>query len=589
VTAVGLAQSLWLLLAALGLALPVRYAGIPLLGQGAFVAVGGYAVVLLGPGGTGLPLGVAAGLAVSLAAAAGYLTALATARLDGGYLALATWALAWLVQRAPTAFPDLLGGTEGFSRPAPARLVSRTLGIEVTLTDRTSLLLAAGCCLLALATLARLGRGPLGLELAGLRESAPLAASLGVPVAARRRAVLTWAAALGGLAGAGSTVLTGVISPADVSPLLSLELLAAVLIGPARWWGPVPGVALLAVLPAGPLAGAGSGGVPARGMLVGLLLLAGVVVPLVVRSARLRGWRVVLPGFLRPAQPEPPEPLEHRLEPLEPLEPRPDRLPELWPTVAARPQPALELVSASVRHSGGPVLDDVSLTLRHGEVHALIGPNGSGKSTLLEVLAGSLDAGAVRLGGVPHRARTPVHRARAGVVRTPQQPVVPAGLPPARQVALGASGNGRWSHAGLRQLLGTPLSRVQAAELRAWRAGILDALGLGRLAEADPSRLSTGERQLLQLARAVATGAPVLLFDEPAAGMTAAERAVLRDVLRLLADRGAAVAIVEHDLRLVAAVADRITVLDAGRVLASGAAATVRAEPRVRRALLGEE
>ncbi|MDQ1743655.1 MAG: branched-chain amino acid transport system ATP-binding protein livF, partial [Pseudonocardiales bacterium] len=544
---VGTAQSLWLLVAALGLALSVCYAGNPMLGQGAFLAVGGYAVALLGPGGSGLPLGVAAGLAVLLAAVAGYLTALATARLDAGYLALATWALAWLAQRVPTAFPKLFGGTEGLVRPAPARLVSRTLGIEVTLTDRLNLALAAACCLLVLLALYRLGRGPGGLELAGLREAPDLAASLGIPLAARRRAVLTATAALGGLAGAGSTVLVGVISPADVSPLLSLELLAAVLIGgTARSWGPVPGVLLLAVLPGGALAVTGAGGAPARGVLVALLLLAALAARALVRRQARRD-RPPPPG----SQPAPP----------------------------ARRGTGLELRSASVHYAGVTALDDVSLSLRPGQVHALIGPNGSGKSTLLDVLAGSLDAGTVRLGAAVLPAGTVCERVRAGVVRTPQHTTVPAGLSTVQQVALGARGGHCWPQSVPRHLLSTPRSRLQAARLRAGVTATLDGLGLGRLAGLDPAGLSTGERQLLQLARAVATGAPVLLFDEPAAGMTAAERAELRGVLRRLADDGATVGIVEHDLRLVAAVADQVTVLDAGRVLATGDAAAVRADP----------
>lgn len=560
---VGLAQSLWLLVAALGLALSVRYAAAPMLGQSAFVAVGGYGVALLGPGGAGLPLGVAAGLAVLLAAAAGYLTALGTARLDGGYFALATWTLAWLAQRALLAFPDLFGGTEGITRPAPAQLVSRTLGVQVTLTDRVNLGLAAGTCLLVLAGLYRLGRGPAGLDLAGLRESPDLAASLGIAVAARRRAVLTATAALGGVAGVGSTVLLGVISPADVSPLLSLELLAAVLLGwallggAAPWWSAAPGVAVLAVLPGGPLALTGPAvlaGAPWRAVLTALLLLAGVAA-LARRPARppVSGW--------------PPSP--------EPAAPR------------VRPGVRLELEHASVSYAGVTALDDVSLTLHGGQVHALIGPNGSGKSTLLGILAGDLDAGSIRLDGVPARTRSVPARVRAGVVRTPQQATVLAGLSPVGQVALGARGGGAWPQAVLRHLLGTPRSRLQTDRLRASAAGALNALGLGWIADLDPARLTTGERQLLQLARAMATGAPVLLFDEPAAGMTAAERGMLRRVLRGLADGGAAVLIVEHDLRLVAAVADRITVLDAGRVLATGEAASVRADPAVRQALLG--
>jgi branched-chain amino acid transport system permease protein len=593
VSAVGLAQSLWLLVAALGLALSVRYAGAPMLGQSAFLAVGGYGVALLGPGGAGLPLGIAAGLAVLLAAAGGCLTALGTARLDAGYFALATWTLAWLVQRALIAFPDVFGGAEGLTRPAPAGLLSRTLGIRLTLTDRINLGMAAGTCLLVLAALYRLSLGPAGLDLAALRESPELARSLGIPVAARRRAVLTATAALGGVAGAGSTVLLGVISPVDVSPLLSLELLMAVLLGgallgrtrlgrtrlgrtraggirlgrtrlggalggAALWWGPVLGVGLLSVLPGGPLAlpwPAELAGAPWRAVLTALLLLAVI--------AALGGRSVAGP----PARPWPP--------------------PTEQPSRPVKTGVRLDLAHASVSYPGVAALDDVSLTVHGGQVHALVGPNGSGKSTLLEVLAGDLGAGTVRLDGVPLRARSAPERVRAGVVRTSQRPIVLAELSPVQQVALAARGGAAWPQAVLRQLLATPRSRLQTAQLRATAAGALTALGLGHLADLDPARLTTGERQLLQVARAVATGAPVLLFDEPAAGMSAAERGVLQRLLRELADGGAAVLIVEHDLRLVAAVADRITVLDAGRVLATGEAAAVRADPAVRAALFG--
>ncbi|HEX8092689.1 ATP-binding cassette domain-containing protein, partial [Jatrophihabitans sp.] len=517
-----------------------------------------------------LPLGVAAGLAVLLGAAAGYLTALGTARLDGGYLALATWALAWLAQRATVAFPDVLGGTEGITRAVPARLVSRTLGIEFTLTEWINLSLAAGICVLTVAALYRLGRGPAALDLAGLRESPELAASLGVPVAARRRAVITGTAALGAVSGAGSAVLVGVISPADVSPLLSLELLAAVLVGGAvRWWGPVLAVAALAVLPTGASALTGSAGTPWRAMLAAVVLLAAVAVREL--SHRRFPHRTGRTPRRRPATAGPPSRPATAVPPSRP----------------ARDGVSLELAHASVGYAGVTALDEVSLTLSGGQVHALVGPNGSGKSTVLEVLAGGLDAGTLRIGGRLQRSGSVPGRVRAGVVRTPQQPVVLAGLSPARQVALGARGGRTWPQAVVRQLFGTPGSRRQAAELQAVVTGTLAALGLAPLADLDPARLTTGERQLLQVARAVATGAPVLLFDEPAAGMTAAERGQLRDVLRRLADDGAAVLVVEHDLRLVSAVADRVTVLDAGRVLATGEAVAVHADPAVRQALLG--
>jgi branched-chain amino acid transport system permease protein len=229
-------------------------------------------------------------------------------------------------------------------------------------------------------------------------------------------------------------------------------------------------------------------------------------------------------------------------------------------------------------------LDDAAIELRGGEVHALIGPNGSGKSTLLKALAGDLPVGEVEVHGHAHVGD--VHdRVRAGVVRTPQHTVVMPRLTADRQVAVGARGGSPDSWAVLRHLLATPSSRLraQAAVVRRAHADV----GLEHVVGADPGRLTSGDQRLLQIARAVATGAQVLLLDEPAAGMTADERSRLTAVLRTLAGNGSAVLLVEHDMRLVGEVADEVTVLDQGRVLATGTPTEVRADPAVRRAYLG--
>jgi branched-chain amino acid transport system permease protein len=569
VSAVEVAQALWLLVAALGLALSVSYAGLPILGQGAFVAVGGFGAALLGPGGAGLPLGLACLLAVGAAGTLGHLVALGAARLEGAYLALATWALAWLVHRSLLAFPDVSGGAQGLVRPAPARLVSPALGLELVLTPLTHVVLAGVLCALVLAALVRLDRGPGGLDLAALREGPALAASLGVPVAARRRAVLTATATLGGLSGAGTAVLLGLVAPADVSPLLSLQLFVAVLLGgTARWWGPVLGVAVLAALPpvADALAG-GAGVAPerARGVLTAALLVA----VLAARGPLRRRLR-------RPVADPPPR----AAAPLLPARGGP-RSP--WRPVLLR--------ACDVRASYGAlrVLDGVCLTLRGGQVHALVGPNGSGKSTLLKVLAGELepDAGSVEIGGRLQPARSsPERRVRSGVARTPQGTVVPA-LSPARQVAVAARGGNPARLAVARDLLATPSSRAAALTRARVADTALRLTALTDVGECDPAALTVGEQRLLQVARAVATGAGVLLLDEPAAGMTAGERERLRAVLRVLAGNGLAVLLVEHDMALVGAVADRVTVLAAGRVLATGRPDAVRADPAVRAAYLG--
>ncbi|MDT7570171.1 MAG: branched-chain amino acid transport system ATP-binding protein livF [Actinomycetota bacterium] len=562
-TAVELAQALWLLVAALGLSLSVQYAGLPVLGQGAFVAVGGVGTALLGPGGAGWPLGLAALSSVVLAAVIGQLVALAASRLEGAYLALATWALAWLVYRTMLAFPSAFGGAQGLVRRAPARVVSPGLGLELTLTPAVHVALASAVCAVVILALIRADRGPAGLDLAALREGPELAASLGVPVAARRRAVLSVTAALGAVSGAGTVVLLGLVAPADVGPLLSLQLFVAVLVGgAAAWWGPILGVALLTALPH--LADAAPGDAErARGVLTALLL----VVVLVVRHVLTR-LRTAAPEVSTTRAPTPPD-VAH---------PPADSHPVL-----------LEARGVVASYGALRALDGAAIELRAGDVHALIGPNGSGKSTLIKVLSGDLlpDAGEVLVAGRATTGTGAAARVAAGVAATPQRTVALARITPGRQVAIGVRGGSRPRYAVTRQLLATPSSRLAEQRTRLLVAAVLRETRLSAVATLPPAELTVGEQRLLQIARVLATGARVLLIDEPAAGMSADERATLRHVLRRLAGNGIAVLLVEHDMRLVNSVADRVTVLDAGQVIATGRPDEVRASAAVQRAYLG--
>jgi ABC-type branched-subunit amino acid transport system ATPase component/ABC-type branched-subunit amino acid transport system permease subunit len=563
VTTVELAQAAWLLVAALGLSLSVQYAGLPVLGQGAFVAVGGVGTALLGPGGAGWPLGLAASSSIAVAAVLGHLVALAARRLEGAYLALATWALAWLVYRAMLAFPSAFGGAQGLVRRAPAHLVSPSLGLDLTLTPWVLLCLALVICAVIVVVVVRLDHGPAGLDLAALREGPELAASLGVPVAARRRAVLTATAALGALSGAGTVVLLGLVAPADVSPLLSLQLFVAVLVGgAATWWGPVVGVALLTALPhvADLLPGDAERG---RGVLTAGLL----IVVLVVRSGLAR-LHSTASGFSSRAELSPDTP--HGTS---------DDRPVL-----------LRATDITASYGALRAVDGVGLQLRGGEVHALIGPNGSGKSTVLKVLAGEMrpDDGSVEIAGRVVTQSSQAERVLIGVAATPQRTVVLPRTAPVRQVAIGARGGSRPRQAVLRHLLVTPSARVATERAAQTVDSALRETRLSPIARVDPSELTIGEQRLLQIARALATGARVLLLDEPAAGMSADERARLRHVLRRLVGNRIAVLLVEHDMRLVNAVADHVTVLDAGQVIAAGRPDEVRANPAVQRAYLGQ-
>jgi ABC-type branched-subunit amino acid transport system ATPase component len=141
----------------------------------------------------------------------------------------------------------------------------------------------------------------------------------------------------------------------------------------------------------------------------------------------------------------------------------------------------------------------------------------------------------------------------------------------------------------VRHLVGTPTAAASQRALERTADAALETTGLQRHGAVSAATLPTGDQRLLQVARVVATGAQVLLLDEPAAGMTQAERERLVGVLRRMAGNGAAVLLVEHDMALVGRSADVVTVLDAGRVVASGTPAEVRADPAVQRAYLGEE
>ena len=246
-------------------------------------------------------------------------------------------------------------------------------------------------------------------------------------------------------------------------------------------------------------------------------------------------------------------------------------------------EPILSLRNLQKRFGGLAVTDDVSLDVDAGEIHAIIGPNGAGKTTLINEVSGvlPLDAGRIVFDG-QDVTRLPLHRrARLGLARSFQiTSVIPAFTALENTALAVQAGDGSSFR----------FFRPAASEARLNQAamGALDAVGLAARAGVPAGAMSHGEKRQLELAIALATKPRLLLLDEPLAGAGPEETERLIGILRGLRGRYTIV-LVEHDMQAVFALADRISVLVYGRVIATGATEAIRANPEVKRAYLGED
>ncbi|MEM7497918.1 MAG: ABC transporter ATP-binding protein [Pseudomonadota bacterium] len=245
--------------------------------------------------------------------------------------------------------------------------------------------------------------------------------------------------------------------------------------------------------------------------------------------------------------------------------------------------PILELEGVSKAFGALVVTDGVSLTLRHAECHALIGPNGAGKTTLMQQITGLAppDSGRIRFAGKDITELSPAARARAGLGRSFQISAVIPSFSALENAALAAQARAGSSFRFLRPARSE--RRLNDVAMTA-----LNRVGLAHRAAIPAGSLSHGERRLLELAVALAAEPKGLLLDEPMAGLGHAEGVALTERLAALA-REIPLLLVEHDMDAVFTLADRVSVLVAGRIIASGAPDAVRADPAAREAYLGEE
>jgi branched-chain amino acid transport system ATP-binding protein len=249
--------------------------------------------------------------------------------------------------------------------------------------------------------------------------------------------------------------------------------------------------------------------------------------------------------------------------------------------------PLLEIENVSKHFGGVTALERVSLCIRPGEIYGLIGPNGAGKTTLFNCITGlyTPEAGRVLLAGEPVE-RLKAHQVTAqGVARTFQNIRLFANMTALENVMVGR-------HVRTRAGVWAAVSRSAAARAEetaiARRAHeLLDYVGIGAHARALATHLSYGDQRRLEIARALATDPRLLALDEPAAGMNESETARLKTLLHAIRRDGVTVLIIEHDMKLMMDVCDRIAVLNFGKKIAEGAPAEIRCHPEVIAAYLG--
>jgi branched-chain amino acid transport system ATP-binding protein/branched-chain amino acid transport system permease protein len=532
-----LAGWVYLALAAEGLWLAAGLAGLPSLGQGAFMSIGAFTTALL-TARADWPAEATVPVAVGVTLGAGLAVGASVVRLPRLYVAVSTWILTWLVVLLATEFPGISGGAQGY-------VVTSSLdptGHYVLAVTLTIALVVAGMVL---------QQSTVGVRLRALRDFPAAAVRLGAPRERLLLGAFAASAAVGGLAGSLAVQLAGVSDPNAFGPFTAFKLLVAVLIGGAAFAGAgtvgilvVGGIALL-VRAWSAVGGQASAQLEPLLAAMALLLVLGLgsegLLPAASRfvDRRRAGSRRAAPGSGR---------------------------------LLGRRRPAA-LSARGLRKSFGGLhaLAGFDFHLDRGECVAIVGANGSGKTTALRALCGVMpvDAGEILLDDRRPPSPAPLGWIDAGIVCTLQGTAVFRTLTALENAMAGAALHRRFG-GPFRALAATPKSRAEGAEVRARALEALRFVGLDGEADEPAELLDSHSRRLLMLASALAAEPRVLLLDEPSAGATVGEATRLGSVVRSIKELGVSLVVVEHNLRLVGSIADRVVVMGEGRALAVG-------------------
>ncbi|MFG1330153.1 branched-chain amino acid ABC transporter ATP-binding protein/permease [Xanthobacter autotrophicus] len=544
---------------AVGLNVLVGLTGLVSLGQAGLFALGSYTGAIVATR-LGFDMISSSLIAALVAAGFGVLLAYPTVRVRGVYLAVVTIAFGLIVENVAIEWQSLTGGTTGLtSIPAPNAFGVRLSGYAFYGVLAVVLFLATAAA--HNLKVSRYGRAMLAVS-----QSEIAARALGVDATAMRTLAFVAAAVTAGLAGTFYAFLNSYISPDIFTFSDSVRFLLMVILGgAASTFGPVLGAYILTYLPEYLQDFA----VWQKFAYGALLLIVMFVMPRGIMGSLAAGLKRLVPVPRAVAASEG-LPAEDTLR----LDPRAQKS---------------ELVARdlTVRFGGLTALAKASLRVKPGEVHALIGPNGAGKSTFVNTISGFYQPseGAFELDGIQLAGKPSHEIARAGLSRTFQNTELFGEMTVLENVMVGYQQ--RLGYGLVAALLRTGAMRRQDAECRRAAIGLLVFVGLQDYANEEARFLPFGLQRRLEIARALAARPRLLLLDEPAAGLTTQEIDELEAMIRRIAALGVSVLLIEHHVELIMAVADTVTVLDYGQVIASDTPAVVQENPRVIEAYFG--
>ncbi|UVW27982.1 ABC transporter ATP-binding protein [Massilia sp. H6] len=247
----------------------------------------------------------------------------------------------------------------------------------------------------------------------------------------------------------------------------------------------------------------------------------------------------------------------------------------------------LNIAGVNKRFGGLQALTDVGIRIERGQIYGLIGPNGAGKTTFFNVITGLYqpDSGSFELGGKPYSPSAPHQVARAGIARTFQNIRLFGEMSALENVMVGRHVRTRQGVFGA--IFRHKAARLEEAAIRVRAQELLEFVGIGEYANRTAKYLSYGDQRRLEIARALATDPQLLALDEPAAGMNATEKMGLRDLLVKIKAQGKTVLLIEHDVKLMMGLCDRMTVLEYGKQIAEGVPAEIQKNEAVIKAYLG--